>query len=347
MENLVYLIEKKPDAIVEISAHTDNKGSDSYNMDLSQRRAESVVEFLVLKGINRKNVFTLTNYEDAISIKKFLKNKKEGVIIGCGMIGIKAAEFLKQLGVNITIVELMNRPFASVLDEKSGKIVADEIKKHTKLILNNSVVEITDIECILKSGERIPSDIVICAIGVVPNIDIAKKSGIQVNRGIVVNSSMLTSNKNVYAVGDCSESYDMLIDKNRPLPIWPVAYRQGNVAGNNIVGVKSVYAGGFVRNSVDIFGLPLITLGSSTETACEEFVSVDEKLKKYKKIIVKDNKIIGAILAGDINRAGIITGLIKDKIDVSSFKNDLLKENFGYIYVPKEFRSKEVVPTEI
>src|SRR3989339_1228481 len=95
-----------------------------------------------IKGIDGKNVFTLTNFEDAQKIKVFSKNKKKAVIIGCGMIGIKAAEFLKELGIKVTIVELMNRPFASVLDEKSGKMIADEIKKNAELILNKSVVEI-------------------------------------------------------------------------------------------------------------------------------------------------------------------------------------------------------------
>ncbi|MFA5778818.1 MAG: FAD-dependent oxidoreductase [Elusimicrobiota bacterium] len=298
-------------------------------------------------GINGKNVFTLTTTEDADNIKKFCKNKKHAVVIGCGMIGIKAAEFLKNIGLDVSIVELMDKPFASVLDDKSGKIAADEIKKHAKLILNNSVYEIKENQCILKTGEKIPSDIVICAIGVVPNLDIAKKSQIKTNRGIVVDEFMRTSRKNVSAAGDCTEALDILSGKKMPIPIWPVAYRQGAVAGSNIAGIVMEYGGGFGRNSVDIFGLPLITLGLSNEKAGEEIVFSDEKSKVYKKVIVKDGKITGAIFIGDISRAGIFTGMIKDGIDVSNFKNEIFSENFGYIYVPKEFRSKEVIPIEI
>ncbi|MBI5574609.1 MAG: NAD(P)/FAD-dependent oxidoreductase [Elusimicrobia bacterium] len=302
---------------------------------------------LDIKGIDGKNVFTLTTKDDADNIKKFCKNKKHAVVIGCGMIGIKAAEFLKGLGLNVSIVELMDKPFASVLDEKSGKIIADKIKKHAKLILNNSVSDIKENQCILKNGEKIPSDIVICAIGVVPNLDIAKKSQIKTNRGIVVDEFMRTSRKNVYAAGDCTEALDILSGKKIPIPIWPVAYRQGAVAGSNIAGIAKEYAGGFVRNSVDVFGLPLITLGLSNDKSGEEIVFSDEKSKVYKKAIVKDGKIIGAIFVGDIARAGIFTGMIKDGIDVSNFKNEIFSENFGYIYVPKEFRSKEVTPIEI
>lgn len=300
-----------------------------------------------IAGINGKNVFTLTTIEDADNIKKFCKNKKHAVVIGCGMIGIKAAEFLKCLGLDVSIVELMDKPFASVLDDKSGKIIADEIKKHAKLILNNSVYEIKENQCILKNGEKIPADIVICAIGVVPDLDIAKKSQIKTNRGIVVDEFMRTSRKNIYAAGDCTEAIDILSGKNMPIPIWPVAYRQGAVAGSNIAGIVIGYAGGFGRNSVDVFGLPLITLGLSNDKSGEEIVFSDEKSKVHKKVIVKDGKITGAIFIGDISRAGIFTGMIKDGIDVSNFKNEIFSENFGYIYVPKEFRSKEVAPTEI
>jgi len=275
-------------------------------------------------GINRKNVFTLTTIEDARSIKKFCKNKKHAVVIGCGMIGIKAAEFLKVLGLNVTIVELMNRPFAAVLDDKSGRIIAEEIKKHVKLILNNSVSEIKENICILKNGEKIPADIVICAIGVKPNLDIAKKSQIKTDRGIIVDKFMRTSKQNVYAAGDCTEALDILKNQNIPIPIWPVAYRQGVVAGCSIAGTVTEYAGGFGMNSVDVFGLPLITLGLSNEQAGEEIVFSDEKLKVYKKVIVKGGKIIGAIFVGDISRAGIFTGMIKDGIDVSKSENGIL-----------------------
>lgn len=300
-----------------------------------------------IKGIGGKNVFTLTNLDDAKRIKDFSRNKKTAVVIGCGMIGIKAAEFLRSLGLNITIVEMMDRPLASVLDDKSGKIVADEIKKHAQLLLNNGVIKIKEKECVLKTGEKISADVVICAIGVIPNIDIAKKCGIKTNRGIVVNLKMQTSKKNIYAAGDCAESLDILKGEKRPIPVWPVAFRHGVVAGSNMVGCDVKYGGGFVRNSADVFGLPLITLGLSTEKDEEEIVFSDEKSKVYKKVIVKDGKIIGAIFVGDISRAGIFTGMLKDGIDVSNFKNEIFSENFGYIYVPKEFRSKEVVPAEI
>ena len=300
-----------------------------------------------IKGIDNKNVFTFTTYRNACEIKECAKNKKNAVIIGAGMIGIKAAEYLTALGLNVTMVELMDRPFASVLDEKSGKIVADEIRKHIKLVLKSGVVEIRENASVLKGGKKIKGDIVVCAVGVAPNINLAVNSGIKTNKGIIVDSSMATSMENVYAAGDCTESLDILLNENRSLPIWPVAYKQGSIAGLNALGINEKYEGGFVMNSVDVFGFPMITLGLSNTTGDDSVISYDERKNKYKKIIIRDGKIVGVILLGDISRAGIFTGLIKDRLDVSNLKDDLIKDNFGYIYVPKENMSSEVVPTEI
>ena len=300
-----------------------------------------------VKGIKGRNVFSFTTYSDACRIREYSKNKKNAVVIGAGMIGIKAAEYLLALGMDVTMVELMDRPFAAVLDERSGRIVADEIKKHVKLFLKSGVVEIKENYCLLKGGKKIKSDVVICAVGVVPNVKLAAEAGIKVNRGIIVDAAMATSMENVYAAGDCAESLDILSGENRPLPIWPVAHKQGEIAGLNAAGVSARYEGGFIMNSVDIFGYPMITLGMSSAAGDDSVAAFDENKNKYKKIVIRDGKIIGVILLGDINRAGIFTGIIKDRLDVSNFKNDLLKDNFGYIYVPKEEMSSEVLPIEI
>jgi NAD(P)H-nitrite reductase large subunit len=300
-----------------------------------------------IKGIKSGHVFTFTTYADAVRIKNYASGKKNAVIIGCGMIGIKAAEYLKGLGLNVTIVELMPRPFAGVLDDKSGKIVAAELKKNVSLILKSSVTEIKNGYCVLSGGAKVPADLVVCAIGVVPNTEIAAVSGIKVNKGIVVDEFMETSKQGVFAAGDCTEVFDVIAGKSRPLPIWPIAYAQGRVAGHNAAGGREKYAGGFVLNSVDVFGLPMITIGLSNTDEGESLVQSDDSKVKYRKVVVRNGKVIGAIFIGDINRSGIYAGLIRDGIDVTNFKADLLKENFGYIYVPHEYRSREVVPTEI
>ncbi|OQA92465.1 MAG: NADH-dependent phenylglyoxylate dehydrogenase subunit epsilon [Elusimicrobia bacterium ADurb.Bin231] len=301
----------------------------------------------VIKGIDSRNVFSFTTYDDALKIKQNASGSKTAAVIGAGMIGIKAAEYLKDLGVSVSMIELLDKPFASVLDRNSGDIVARHIQKNIKLYLGRKVTEITGNVCVLDSGEKISSDITVIAVGVVPNTTVAEKSGLKIGKGIIVNSFMETSEKNVYAAGDCVESEDVLLCCKRVLPIWPVAREQGRIAGLNAVGVRTVYEGSFQMNSIDVFGLPIITLGISNSDSPDFVVSSDIRAGKYKKIIVKDERIIGAIFVGDINRSGIITGLIKDRIKVTGFREELVKDSFGYIYVPRISVSEKAVPVEI
>lgn len=298
-------------------------------------------------GLDHKRVFTLTTLADARALQQAVKPGMNGVVIGCGMIGIKAAEYLAELGVKVTIVELQDRPFAAVLDERGAALVTAQLKKHCTLVLGDSVARVTATHCVLHSGRELPAGVVVCAIGVVPDLALARTAKLKVGRGIIVDEKLRTSHRDIYAAGDCAEALDMLSGEKRPIPVWPLAFRQGAIAGANMAGARQVYAGGFLLNSVSVFGLPLITLGLSTLAAAEELARSDAKKGCYKKILLRDGRIVGAIFVGDIDRAGIITGLISDGIVVEQFKNDILNDQFGYIYVPQEFRSKEVAPSEI
>ncbi len=300
-----------------------------------------------IPGLEQKHVFTLTTLDDAQRVQRAVKNNCRAVVIGCGMIGIKAAEYLRELGAQVTIVELQERPFAAVLDRDSGTLVTEQLRQHVTLLLGDSVTRITATHCLLQSGKELPADIVICAIGVVPDLALAKSAGLKVNRGIVVDAKLRTSRRDIFAAGDCAEALDILAGEKRPLPVWPVAYRQGKIAGTVMAGGRAEYPGAFLLNSVSVFGLPLITLGLSTLADAEELVQATAKKQSYKKILLRDGNIVGAILVGDIDRAGIITGLMTDGICVEPFKHDILSDTFGYIYVPKEFRSREVSPVEV
>lgn len=300
-----------------------------------------------IPGLDHKRVFTLTTLADARALQKAVQPGIPGVIIGCGMIGIKAAEYLAELGVKVTIVELQDRPFAAVLDEPGAALVTAQLQKHCTLVLGDSVARITATHCVLKSGRELPAAVVVCAIGVAPDLDLARSAKLKTGRGIIVDKKLRTSNRDIFAAGDCAEALDILSGEKRPIPVWPLAFRQGAVAGAVMAGGSAEYAGGFLLNSVSVFGMPLITLGLSTLADAEALAQADSKKGSYRKIILRNGRIVGAIFVNDIDRAGIITGLMSDGIVVEQFKHDLLRDQFGYIYVPKEFRSPEVVPSEV
>ena len=140
------------------------------------------------------------------------------------------------------------------------------------------------------------------AIGVKPNIELVKGTPIKINRGILVNNFMETVLKDIYAAGDCCEAKDSLLNMNRQIAIWPVAIKQGRIAGFNMAGVKKEYQGSFAMNSVELCGIPTISMGETCPEGKDYQILeyLQENKSIYKKIVLKENKIVGAIFVGEI-----------------------------------------------
>jgi NAD(P)H-nitrite reductase large subunit len=301
-----------------------------------------------VKGLNLDGVFTFTRLSEAQKIENYIKTNKvkEAVVVGGGLIGLKATEALIELKIKVTIVELADRILSATFDQKASNLIENALEKiGCRLLTNNTVVEIKSKnrkinEVILKDKKKVGASLVIVAIGVRPNIELVENTPIATNKGILVDKFMQTSVKDIYAAGDCCEAKDLLLDINRPLAIWPVAVRQGKIAGYNMAGVKREYPGSLAMNSVELCGIPTISVGETCLKGKDyqvlEYLNQDEFI--YKKIVLKNNKIVGTILIGNIERAGIYTGLIKDRVDTTSFKEHLLREDFGLVSLPKEYR---------
>lgn len=302
------------------------------------------------KGKELKNVFTFTTLDDAKKLLNISKEIKKAVVIGGGLIGLKAAEGLHAQGVKVSIVELMDRILSLAFDKVSGSLVENRMtdvgidiytEASTEEILDDGTGKVRGIR--LKGGREIEGDIVVIAIGVVPNAPFAKSAGIEINRGIIVDDHMQTNIKDIYAAGDVAEAKQFLYEQKMLLPIWPDAYKQGRVAGYNMVGVERIYEGGLSMNSIELFGVSTISAGVHTPQNPEGYeflIDLDEKRYRYRKITLKNNKLVGFILVGDIDRAGIYVGLIRDKVDVTPFKDKLLKKDFGFIDLPYELRQE-------
>lgn len=302
------------------------------------------------KGKDLNNVYTFTTLDDAKKLLSISKNIKKAVVIGGGLIGLKAAEGLHAQGVKVSIVELMDRILSLAFDKVSGSIVENRMtdvgidiytEASTEEILDDGKGNVRGIR--LKGGREIESDIVVIAIGVAPNAPFAKKAGIEMNRGILVDDHMETNIKGIYAAGDVAEAKQFLYEQKMLLPIWPDAYKQGRVAGYNMIGIERVYDGGLAMNSIELFGVSTISAGAHTPQNPEGYeflIDVDERRYRYRKIALKDNKVVGFIFVGDIDRAGIYVGLIRDKVDVTPFKDKLLKKDFGFIDLPYELRQE-------
>jgi NAD(P)H-nitrite reductase large subunit len=304
-----------------------------------------------IAGMETYEYSTFTTLNDALKIKDKIEkeNVKNVVILGGGLIGLKTAEGLEARGVNITVVELANRILSPVLDDQAASLIQKVLEQQgINVMPNHTISEIVGENgkvtgVLLNKGERIDCEMVIVAIGVRPRIELAKDTPIKLNRGIVVDKNMQTTVPNVYACGDCAEVYDFILDNFRLTPLWPTAHVGGRIAGFNMAGESKEYVWGTGMNSVDFFGFPVISAGFINPPEGQEMevlTKYDPDKMIYKKFIINDKHIVGMIFVNEVDRAGVILGLMRDKVDITSFKNELLLEDFGSIYLPKTLRQE-------
>jgi len=317
------------------------------------------VSFNAVDSMNYKKIggiFTLATLRDAIRIKDYLKKNsvKRISILGGGLIGLKAAEAFLDMGIDINIIELADRVLSATFDRQASGIIEEKVKSRgSKIYKNNTIEEIYITKgnisgYRLKDGRKMECRLLVIAVGVIPNTGFIYGGKVKINRGILVDDRMQTSVKNIYAAGDVAEGLDMLLKENKNIAIWPLAVMQGAVAGNNMAGGNKKYSGGFFMNSVEILQIPSISMGL---TVIEDKRGKDIEVLKdfnpdkhiYKKIVIRNNRIIGVILVGNIERAGIYAGLIRNEIDISSVRENISRENFGIIHLPADYKKHLVV----
>jgi NAD(P)H-nitrite reductase large subunit len=308
-----------------------------------------------IEGIGLKGVFTFTKLYDAKAIDEFLnqyRRKIRAVVIGGGLIGVSVTEALVKRGVQVTIVEMKERILNTIIDEEASALEekaltgagVDIITGHTVGKIGSYLPgEATSVS--LDDGRPIPCEMVIIAIGVQPRLDLISDSGININRGIIVDRRMATSISDVYACGDVAEAYNFVYGENRLTPVWPNAYIGGRTAGLNMAGKKAEYQGGTAMNALKYFGVNIVSAGMVTppDDSCE--IISERHNGIYRKVIIKDGQILGLVFAGDIEKSGIIYNLMKDGVKVDRFKEALVADDFGLACLPEEiWRAKLALP---
>ena len=292
----------------------------------------------------KSNVFTFLKWDDAEELKKVVGKDKNAVVVGAGLIGIKVSEGLLPHCNSVTIVELAERVLPMVLDEASSKLVAKIIEeKGIALELGNSAVKIegkTSVESVLlKDGKELPCDILVMAVGVRPNVQLAKDANIEVGRGIKVNEYSMTNKLDIYAAGDVTESFDSVAGDQKIMALWPNAYLQGETAGLHMSGAIVKKPTLFPMNSVTIFGYPIITAGIQPDASC--LVLEKEDNDGLARLIFRENKLVGMMLLGKVDRAGIYTSMIHDGTFIER-PELLLEDRFGLNWFSKEERKEKM-----
>lgn len=275
-----------------------------------------------MKGLENVKYHTFMNYGSVKAIKSELHEGMKVLIIGAGLIGLKAAEALAAHKTEITVVDMADRILPSILDVKAGAIMQKHIEsKGIKFILGASAEELSEHSAKLTNGETVEFDMLIVAVGVRPNTELVKDAGGTVDRGIITDNTQKTSLDDIYAAGDCTVSHDISSDSDKILALLPNAYLQGEAAGKNMAGRETKYVNAIPMNAIGFFGLRIISAGDYNGG---EYVVEGENT--YKKLVIRDNRLVGYILMGDVRRAGIYTGIIKERLDLGQVDMDLLKE---------------------
>ncbi len=252
------------------------------------------------------------------------------IIVGAGFIGMEIALLLCNLGVKVTQVEMLDQVMSTMLDPETASIALSQMQSHgvdvrlmTKVDAFVGNGRANGIK--LETGEVLQADLLIAATGVKPNLDLLQGSGISSNRGIKVDDHLRTNAPDVFAAGDCIETPDLLTGEVSVHAIFPNAVEQGRVAGMNLAGYTVLYDGAERMNSLKHLGLPIMAAGEKVG----DNVLREQRGSDLRTIYLRENRIVGFQLVGDMNAAGVLHALMIQKSDVSRLQSHLLDPNFG------------------
>ena len=273
-------------------------------------------------GLDTVKYHTFMTMDAALALEKELSPEKRVLVVGAGLIGLKCVEGILDRVGSVTVVDLAARILPSILDEEGSAIVQERLEaRGVNFVLGDCAVRYAPGLATLRSGKEVPFDILVIAAGVRPNVSLVKEAGGEVNRGIVVNDRQETTIPDVYAAGDNCESYDICSGTRRILALLPNAAFQGETAGRNMAGGDAAFDKAAPFNALGLFDTHIATAGVYEG---EAYTDLSEG---YKKLFVKDNKLVGFILIDCIERAGIYTSLIREQTPLDTVDFELLKKN--------------------
>ncbi|MEK4238732.1 nitrite reductase large subunit NirB [Paenibacillus sp. FSL H7-0714] len=267
---------------------------------------------LPVPGSDKEGVVGFRDISDCDAMLAAAKQYSKAAVIGGGLLGLEAAKGLVNLGMDVTVVHLMEDLMERQLDRNASSMLQAELERQgVKFAMGKQTVELSGEQRVsglrFSDGSTLAADFVVMAVGIKPNVTLAKDSGISVNRGIVVDDYLQTSMQNIYSIGECAEHRGMCYGLVAPL------FEQGMVLAKHLCGSDTKpYEGSIVSTKLKISGVDVFSAGEFLD--CPEHTvisSKDEWKKTYKKILLKNNVIVGAVLFGDVTESANLQKLVK------------------------------------
>jgi nitrite reductase (NADH) large subunit len=273
-----------------------------------------------IEGFGAPGSFVLREAEDAMRIRAYVQERRcrRAVIAGGGLLGLEAAYALKKLGLHVTVLEINDRLLHKQLDRRGGQLLRRYLEGlGLEIVLGvQATVEAADGRVTgvrLSDGTRIDAELFLVSAGIRPNVEIAREAGLEVGRGVVVDDRMRTSDADIFAAGDLAEC-DGLVSG-----LWPAAVEQAQVAAANVAGGDEIYSGTVPVTMLKVTGVELTSVGRFEPVGPEEEVIALEDVpeSRYRKLVVSDGRVVGAILLGYGVEAPAVVRAVKDGTDVT------------------------------
>jgi len=279
-----------------------------------------------IPGIAKNGIFTFRNIKDSDEITSFSKGRHSAAIIGGGLLGLEAGVALAQRGMHVTVYHHSDRLMSQQLDEEAGIILKKELERMGICVnLSHSAVEFIGEEAVegiaFSNGKAYQADMVVVSTGISPNVELAKQAGVETRRGIIVNDFMETNQPDIYALGECVEH------RGRTYGIVAPIREQAKVVARAISGLKDIkYEGTVEATALKVAGIDLVSIGDFTGTSpgSESLTYSDRGLSQYKKVVLQGNRVVGAILMGDVGDHHRFLQLVKNQTDITLFRKTVL-----------------------
>lgn len=276
-------------------------------------------------GSNLKNVIAFRTKADVDTILETINKSKTAVVVGGGLLGLEAAYGIAKHGIKTVLVHRSSSILSQQLDSTGGKLLQKNLESYgIEFKLNTTVTQIdgkNEVEIVkFSDGSVVESNLLIFATGIIPNKNLAIEAGIEVNKGIVVNDFLQTSDENIFAIGECVEHKGNTYGLVAPL------YEQAKVLAKYLAQVKTEgYNGSTLSTRLKISGVDLFSAGDYLgDETTEDLILLDEKVGIYKKLVIYNNKIIGMVLYGDTADASWYLKLLKEETDITELRTKIL-----------------------
>ncbi len=290
-----------------------------------------------IDGIENIPSFTLYRQKDVELLSPYAKPGAKALLVGIGLIGLQATNALSEMGVDVCAVELQRKVLPLILDAKAARYAKQRLEQNgIDTRIRTSVKRVwaangakRPYTALTSAGDEVMFDFLVVSTGMRPDFTLIGGSKIETKRGIKVSREMETSVPDVYAAGDVTECHDWTEGRSEIHGHWVNAYRQGRIAGLRMAGEKTVPYDPVFLNSLNVFGLPIITMGSSRVDKpqnADVYVSDVPAREAYTRFVVRDGLLISATFVNDVNRAGVFQNLMREKTHIGDIVQSLFNQ---------------------